>query len=287
MQVLLLVLFLTYLYVPYLLFKFFVEESIDLDRRRDVTRVEEFFAAAMPSTLLNGFAYLAIRLIPGFPRLDWHVAAALLDPRLVVVRSHIGRGLHSELGYLSVLYLTSCVAGWVYGRIELTLLQRGANQEFFLRTGSVQRRGRWFFALLFRRIWLPFFAEAIGPLVPWTERTTWLFIRTNDDRLYYGRMHEYIKNGTGDIDSIVLSRVQRYSRRSVQECVSGGKGPLTRLSGTLLVKWSDIRDVNVAPPSLMLAIRRKYALQLRKWRKERRFKELPHTAAPSPPEWPC
>jgi hypothetical protein len=43
MQVLLLLLFIAFLYAPYLLFKFFVEESIDLVRRKDVTRVEEFF----------------------------------------------------------------------------------------------------------------------------------------------------------------------------------------------------------------------------------------------------
>ncbi|HEY0143473.1 MAG TPA: hypothetical protein VGF48_21455 [Thermoanaerobaculia bacterium] len=271
MQVLLLVLFIAYFYVPYLLFKFFVEESIDLVRRRDITRVEEFFAAAFPSALLNGFTYGLLRFASWFfdlsvPRVDWKVAASVLDPQLVEFRKHISGGPGSEIVYLGALYLGSCVAGHLYGRIELRLLERRAAPVSFLLRGRIQNRIRWIVALAFRRIWLPFFAEAVHPLQPWLVQQVWVFIRTKDDRLYYGRFFEYINSGSGDVDSITLTNVQRYARKTVAECLAAGKRPLTRLSGSFVMKWSEIADINIANPDVMRALRRQYAVRLRAFR---------------------
>jgi hypothetical protein len=276
MQVILLVLFVGYLYVPYLLFKFFTEESIDLVHRRDVTRVEEFFGAALPSALLNAATILLVRILDfgretigvgiTMPPVDWRVVSGLFDPQLVAFRRHIAGGPSKELLYLAFLYVVSGAAGWAYGSVELRLMERGATAGFFRVPGSVQNTVRWAFALAFRRIWLPFFAESVHPLAPWMAKETWLFVRTKDDRLYYGRLLEYINNGAGDIDSITLTSVQRYARKTVAECLASGRCPLSRLSGSFVMKWSEVADVNVASPDVMVAIRRQYAVALRAYR---------------------
>jgi len=152
MQVLLLVLFVAYLYVPYLLFKFFVEESFDLIRRRDHTRVEEFFAAALPSALLNGATWLLLTCLGwtryrfgigvNFPSVEWKAVAGLLDPQLVAVRSHLALGLRSEATYLFVLFGLSAVFGKIYGVIELRLFERGAVREFFAQRRHVRNHWR-------------------------------------------------------------------------------------------------------------------------------------------------
>jgi hypothetical protein len=105
---------------------------------------------------------------------------------------------------------------------------------------------------------------------------TWLFIRTSDDRLYYGRFWEYTNNSAGDVDTITIVLTERYARVSVRECLALGRSPLTHLSGSFVMKWSQIVDVNVASPDLMRAIRRQYAMRLRAHRAR-------HDAASSPP----
>jgi hypothetical protein len=276
MQVLLLVLFLAYLYAPYLLFKFFVEESLDLMRRKDVTRVEEFFGAALPSAILNFGAWAILKvgagLLPGvkFPQLDWAVAASLLDPTLTVFRAHMATVPRAEGTYLATLYLVSSVAGKFYGMIELRLFERHVDPAFFLVRGNIRRRVAWLLALIYRRIWLAFFAEMIHPIISWMTAETWLYIRTKDDRLYYGLMYEFTKSATGDIDTITIVNAQRYARRTVVECLTTGRSPLTRLSGSFVMKWSEIVDVNIASPGVMTAVRRKYAVKLRAYRASKR-----------------
>lgn len=278
MQVLLLALFIAYFYVPFLLFRFFVEESVDLVRRRDLTRVDEFFSAAFPSALLNAFTYSLLRLLNlsyevfgigvPFPAIDWNVAAGVLDPQLAALRKHLAVGPSAEILYIAMLYIGSCFAGKWYGSIELKLMERRAAPNFFLVRGRVNRRARWLLALLFRRIWLPFFAESIHPLAPWMVHDTWLFVRTKDDRLYYGRLYEYTTNAAGDVESIVLTRTQRYARKTVAECLATGRCPLTRLSGSFVMKWSEIADINIASPSLMTAVRHQYAMKLRAYHRK-------------------
>jgi len=48
-----LVFFFAFLYLPYLTFKTGAEYTVDLGRRRDSGEIEQFFAAVIPSTILN------------------------------------------------------------------------------------------------------------------------------------------------------------------------------------------------------------------------------------------
>jgi hypothetical protein len=128
----------------------------------------------------------------------------------------------------------------------------------------------WFSALLFRRFWLPFFAEVISQQWTWTTRETWMFVRTKDDRLFYGLFYEYTKSASGDIETIVLISAQRYSRTPVAAALAEGRSPLTKLHGSIVIAWSHVVDVNVVAPEMMLAIRRRYAEELRSIREKRR-----------------
>jgi hypothetical protein len=273
---LLLAAFVAYLYVPFLLFTFFAEDSIDLGRLKDESRIGEFFGAALPSALLNALTWLVLRILFALdrwhivrsPAIDWTAVASILDPAYGSLRSHIATGPAGEIQYLVVLFLAAAVCGSFYGRIELALIQRGAEREFFLRRGAVKRHVAWAMALGFRRIWIRFFAERISHLFVWMATETWMFVRTKD-RLFYGRFFEYVKTADGEIENIVLVSAQRYSRRSPTECFETGVSPLTKLQGSLVIRWSEIADINIVSPSMMGAVRRAYARKLRDARDRR------------------
>jgi hypothetical protein len=270
---LLLAAFVAYLYVPFLLFTFFAEDSIDVGRLKDESRIGEFFAAALPSALLNALTWLILRIsfavdrwhVVRSPAFDWEAVGSILDPTYAWLRSHIVAGPSGEIQYGVVLYLVAAVCGSFYGRIELALIQRGAEREFFLRRGAVRRHIAWAVALVFRRIWIRFFAERISHLFVWMATETWMFVRTKD-RLFYGRFFEYVKAADGEIENIVLVSAQRYSRRSPTACFEAGASPLTKLQGSLIIRWSEIMDINIVSPAMMVAVRRAYARKLREAR---------------------
>ena len=281
---LLLAAFVAYLYVPFLLFTFFAEDSIDVGRLKDQSRIGEFFGAALPSALLNVLTWLILRVVYAVdrwhivrsPAIDWPAVASSFDPAYASLRSHIAAGPAGEIQYLVVLYLAAAVCGSFYGRIELTLIQRGAEREFFLQRGAVRRYIAWAVALGFRRIWIRFFAERISHLFVWMATETWMFVRTKD-RLFYGRFFEYVKAADGEIENIVLVHAQRYSRRSPTECFASGASPLTKLQGSLVIRWSEIADINIVSPAMMVAVRRSYA---RKVREARGRARLPESSPP-------
>jgi hypothetical protein len=275
---LLLAVFIIYLYVPFLLFKFFVEGSVDLSRLRDESRIGEFFGAALPSALLHAAAFTLLRVVAiadrwniiRRPAMDWHVVASLLDPTFAALRARIAVGPAGEIQYLCALYLVAVIAGVTYGSIELKLITRRAARELFLRPGGTRRHAAWLAALLFRQLFARFVIERISPVFVWTATETWAFIRTKSDRLFFGRIYEYIKTADGDVDSIVLTNSQRYSRRTPAECLAAGRGPLTRLHGSIAIQWSEIADINLVESSVMSLIRRRYANDIMRQRRVKR-----------------
>ncbi len=275
---LLLAVFIIYLYVPFLLFKFFVEGYVDLSRLRDESRIGEFFGAALPSALLHLATLLLLSMgaivdrwnvIPR-PAMDWRIAASLLDPTFPALRARLAAGPTDEIKYLLTLYVVAALAGALYGKIELKLITRQAAREFFLRQGATQKRFAWFAALFFRQLFARFVIERISPVFVWTATETWTFIRTKSERLFYGRIFKYIKTADGDVDSVVLTYPQRYSRRTPAECFAAGKGPLTRLHGSIAIQWSEIADINIVEPRVMARVRRGYAAEIMRRRRVKR-----------------
>jgi len=275
---LLLAVFIIYLYVPFLLFKFFVEGSVDLTRLRDESRIGEFFGAALPSSLFHIASFVLLRVasladpwkIVHRPAMDWRVVASFLDPTFAALRARITTGPAGEIQYLCALYTVAIFAGAIYGSIELKLITRQAGRELFLRHGATRRHVAWLVALIFRQLFARFVIERISPVFIWTATETWAFVRTKSDRLFYGRVYEYIKTADGDVDSVVLIHPQRYSRRSPAECLAAGKGPLTRLHGSIAIQWSEIADINVVESKVMARIRRRYANQIMRQRRMQR-----------------
>lgn len=269
---LLFVLFVVYLYTPYLLFKFFVEENIDLDRRKDVTRIEEFFAAALPSAVLNGVTWAAFHVFwfLKLPPVDWAVAASLFDPQLTAFRKHVASAPSGELKYILGLFVSSAVSGYLYGLVEARLLQRQAEVSFFRRESMTRRRVAWTVALMYRRVWLLFFAGVASRTNPWSARDTWMFVRTTSDRLYYGLFFEHTNDADGELDTISLIKTQRYTTGSATDRLRSGRNPLTRLGGTFVLKWREVADLNVVSPDVMAAVRTGYAQKLRTWRRNKK-----------------
>ena len=107
---LLLAAFVAYLYFPFLLFTFFAEDSIDIGRLKDESRIGEFFGAALPSALLNMLTWLTLHLffaidpwhVVRSPAIDWPTVASSLDQTYTSLRAHIAAGPAGEIQYLAV-----------------------------------------------------------------------------------------------------------------------------------------------------------------------------------------
>jgi len=258
MATLLFVAFIVYLYVPYLVFKFFADLGIDIGNKRDSTKVEEFFGAAAPSLLLNGLAYVILRSLAAthllrFPRTDWPVVASVFeDDKFPTLAKHFSALPVGEIRYLGALMLVAIVNGLIYGQVERRLLVSKHRAGFF-----------WSLALLIRQIWVPFFGDQIFWFSAAAIQQTYAFVRTKDGNLFYGQIWGYSKSKTGELDGCSLVLVQRYSREKIEACVAKLKNPLRRLHGSLFLKWAEITDINFVEPHVMDSLRRKYAKQLR------------------------
>jgi len=263
--------FLVYLYVPYLIFKFFADLGIDLGSKRDTTKVEEFFGAAAPSFVLNAFTYAVLRVastlhIIRFPPIDWRVVACVFDggDKFQRLFDHFSVTPAAEIRYLVALYIFAAAHGMIYGQTERRLILNPHG-----RTGW--RSVTWAFAVYVRKlVWSPFFADQIVWFSTVAMQDLHAFIRTKDSMLFYGQVWIFTKNRAGEIDTCILVDVQRFSRQSVTDCIEKMRNPLRKLHGSLVIKWSEVMDANFVTPDVMVRVRRRYANQLRRRRRAKR-----------------
>ena len=236
--------FLVYLYAPHLVFKFAASGRYDFITRKDVPQVEEFFAAGLPSALLNGIAWLFF-LVGPMERviLDRPVAASVFtkDPDL---KAYFATGDAGALvKYISVLFVIAWICGRAYGNaLRVIALNGGPRAYLSGASDSVAALARGVI-VTYRKMWRPYYAQFEQPLYPQVLQQSFAFVHTTHG-LYHGILYQYDKKQDGDLDGVYLIDVSRFSRKTEQQCYEAGQNPITDLDGPLFIKWSEIRDIN-------------------------------------------
>lgn len=254
-----LVAFLVYLYAPHLLFKFAANLKYDFVSPKQVSQVEEFFAAGLPSAVLNAVTWLVF--------LAWgrigHRGRVLVDPRPIAeifahdpdLRAYFARGgFEPLLRYVLALFLISYVAGYLYGWTLVRIARSGGPLEYFTSAQPLQVPGR-ILRLLYRKIWRPFYAVYEHPIFPKILQQAYAFVHTNHG-LYHGIFWEYDKTNEGEVAGIYLVEVSKFSRRSERECIRDGVNPISDMDGPLYIAWSDVLDINYPPDASTLKRKR-------------------------------
>jgi hypothetical protein len=265
--------FLTYLYAPHLIFKFAAAGKYDFVTRKELPQVEEFFAAALPSSFLNGLAWSVTRLLPWTRgiRIDRQIIgfAFAKDPDL---SDYFSKGdVRSFVAYIAVLFFSSYVAGSVYGS-SLRAIARAGGPRSYLDSATWWLLPSRSFAILYRRLWRPFYAQYEQPLYPQILQNAFAFVHTNTG-LYHGILYAADKSPDGEIEGITLLRVSRFSRKNELESFAAGENPIRTLTGPLFIKWSEILDINY-PPSGDVLERKKQEYEARMTRYAARNRSL-------------
>jgi hypothetical protein len=276
--------FFAFLYFPYLAFKAGAGYSVDLGRRRDTGEIEQFFAAVLPSAILNlltvfwAWVGRVFGVCPWNASLDYHVVSAVISKHDDEIKNFIVDDSRRPLlfVYLAALMVISVLSGLAYGyafkrRTErpvpreriprrrhdlagfpkaLHLVAFGIRLVLWLMLEIVS----WFSYF----VWHPFFDEEVIALFPWAVQKPWVFIRMHNDRLYYGQFVRYDKSATGDIESVTISDVRRYCYDEVDRCLAEGRLPLSTFQGSLRINTREIADMHNVPKDHFVHIQERY-----------------------------
>jgi hypothetical protein len=238
--------FVLLLYVPTLLFRFLANVNVDLTSRKFSNQIEDFFAAAAPSLLLNIITAILINTVTVWFFLD--VAASL--PQLMMsdwtlfLRQH----LWWCFWYYILLMATAATSGYIYGWADLQLSKwalEGSDEASGI-SGTPPRVPPeiWRWARGIHTLWHIFFEPERVPLFSLIAQPTYVFVKTSDGRKIHGLFDRYDRTADGQITSIRLSDVARI--QDWKAAVAGTELYVVKLSGTLLLKWDEIIDLNIA-----------------------------------------
>lgn len=89
-----------------------------------------------------------------------------------------------------------------------------------------------------------FYLEHLSPLWTWTVFRPWLFVRTIDNRVFFGRFHRYDKDRHADLMVIHLTNVYRYCWDEVEQRARQGRLAVSAFGGALAIRWDRIADIN-------------------------------------------
>jgi hypothetical protein len=235
--------FVLLLYVPTLVFRFLANVNIDLTSRKFANQIEDFFAAAAPSLLLNIITAVLINTITVWFFLD--VTASL--PQLLMsdwtlfLRQH----LWWCFWYYILLMATATISGYIYGWADLQLSKwalEGPDDVVGTPPGVPRELWRW--ARAIHTVWHVFFELEKVPLFSLMAQSTYVFVKTSDGRIIHGLFDRYDNTADGQITAIRLSEVARI--QDWKAAVAGTEKYVVPLSGTLLMKWDEVADINVA-----------------------------------------
>jgi hypothetical protein len=129
--------FVVYLYLPAATYRFAAETRVDLRRATDLSELEAFISAAIPSAVLNGVTFLLLLLVAKCPilrgsaavlHIDWDLLASFITS--VHRREAFGAivsGARGTLLYVFSLLAVSFAVGRMYGE---SMLVRLADSEY-------------------------------------------------------------------------------------------------------------------------------------------------------------
>jgi hypothetical protein len=285
----LVVVFIAWLYFPYLIFKTGAETFVDLGRPRDSSELEEFLGAALPSMLIIVVVHLFNQGMARFLSLfaltrHWDIGRRILLDWPTIGALLSGEGWEIAHGFLADpwrrggvtsfllrLVITSFLSGIWFGYCARRRLKVPRLKDRVPKDGGWKGVRAWLKFALFDLLPTPFFLvlwnhyshELIEPLMAWKLQKPHVFLRTaGDSRLYFGQFIDYEKSARGEIDRVLLREPSRYCYDEVDKCLGEGRLPISKLGGELVVKWDAVVDIHVIPANSFEELEKRY-LRLR------------------------
>jgi hypothetical protein len=269
--------FVIYLYLPHVTFKTAAHLSIDLGRKRDASQIEEFLFAAIPSTFFNVAACVIIWTARALPFVDFRSVDVPLTARILFAPSgyaELAKFLSSferiwATSYVVILLCVAWILGSVYGSAAGMQIVWHGNRSIY---PWISRRQTRLEGLKFVLVTVAFtfghmFYNAYHVWIArWSILRPFVFIKARDSQLLHGRFKGYTTTPSGEIESITLTQVSRYTRRSIRESIADGENPIRGLSGELVLKWSEVLDVNEVPPMTITKLIQEYDSEIEKAR---------------------
>lgn len=247
--------FVLYLYLPHVTFKTAAHASIDLGRRRDASQLEEFLFAAIPSSLFLFMGWLVIltaRALPWvtFPEIEPSMLGSILfapDGYQIFGRYLGGDEVRWTVSYTVIVLCVSWILGSVYGLAALAKTVRDADPTIYTWIKVKPKKRDALSGIVFalgHMLYHPYHVSMarLGILRPF------VFLKSSGD-LVHGRFKGYTTSTSGEIETVTLTQVSRYTRRSLRDAIRDGDRPIRPLTGELLLKWSEVMDINEVPPT--------------------------------------
>jgi hypothetical protein len=236
---LLFVAFVTYFYVPDLVFRFAAASVYSLRRLRSDSQVAEFFAAALPSFFVNVPTLAVFIIVRRLVRHVWFLPdleklkpLLLKDPSVSAITSH---DLVGPLFYLATLYADAYLLGLLYGEESRDVAAAGGILEYF--------SDKSFARYTFYRFWFMFYSHYLDTFYPIVLRSSIAYVHTKA-AIFYGRIVLSDKDRDGETESIYLINVSKYDRGDQDKMLERGENPITSLSGPMYIRWSEVLDIN-------------------------------------------
>lgn len=114
-------LFIIYVYLPYTMFKFATELSVDLGRRRDLTQLEEIVSGFLPCLFLHGWALAFFWAAKQIGLVQEHVDIGILasiagDNRTAIADYIYSADWEGTVFYIGALWFSALFNGFWFGR---------------------------------------------------------------------------------------------------------------------------------------------------------------------------
>lgn len=267
-----LVAFLLAIYLPHAFFKIWAERYVDLGRRKNVTQFDEIVAPILPSVCLHLQSWLVIcglclaqnvLALPfrwkhwSFPGADWHLLLTLSESGSIAKLGAILEDRYTlmwPVAYAAILLFVTFINAVSFGRGALNGIYVKADETIYpgarnaVSLSTFAGRTKVYVAAAAFWFWKLFYWETFVTVFPWNALKPFVFVKTKDGALFHGRFESYEPSREGDIDRIVLRQASRFTRRSIREAIKDGEHPLRPLKGVLVIKWSEVADVNTTVP---------------------------------------
>ncbi len=235
---------------------------------RACRRSKNFFAAALPSFFLNLKTLILINATTllvhhSFFGVDRAAASKIFvkDPDL---HEFVANGnVWPLVWYLALLALISWQTGLAYSTVLVRVVRAGGPELYFDTGWRAARKTLQYF------FWRSFYWSYEAPLYPSILRQDFAFMRT-DYGLFHGLMYAADKNADGDPEGVTLVGATKINYRDEEASIKRGRVPMKELSGPILLRWSQVTDINYPTESdIIERMRAEFQLRIDKRRRRR------------------
>ncbi|MEA2339747.1 MAG: hypothetical protein QOE82_3754 [Thermoanaerobaculia bacterium] len=88
------------------------------------------------------------------------------------------------------------------------------------------------------------FQEGVEPWFHWSERKPSVFVRTKDQRLYFGQFRQYSKKRSGEMDTLTIDSPWRYCYDERLETIAEGRIPFSEFGGSLEIAREEVAEIH-------------------------------------------